>query len=161
MTQDGGEPQRPRSGAWRTIAVVVAAIVIVMVVVMAFILLAPTYQITATNEILAITVHNPDGSTKMEYHNLSINSANGNRPLGQDLVFTVSYTATDNDILNITMLRSETPGFAFVSCSPALPLTIPLHPNQVSIEMRFSAPSTFYSGNFTFMVFLDQYSPPS
>ena len=71
------------------------------------------------------------------------------------------YTATDNDILNITMFRSETYGFTFVSCSPVLPLTIPLHPNQVNVEMHFSAPSTFYSGNFTFTVFLEQYSQPS
>ena len=162
MTQDGdgGTPQKPRRGGWRTAAVVVAAILIVIIVVMAFGLLAPKYQITGTNEILYITVHNPDGSTYTDYHNMTINSANGNRPLGQDLVFTVIYTATDNDILNITMFRSETPGFMFVSCTPVLPLTIPLHPNQVSVEMHYSAPSTYYSGTFTFTVFLDQYSQP-
>jgi hypothetical protein len=151
-----GREDPPMSGS-KKIIIAVVAIVIVIIVVAAFVLSTPKYQITSTNEAIVIAVHDPDGSVHNTYYNKTIKNSNGDRPLGSDLVFNVAFSNEYSNTLNITLIRSYTDGFSFKSCSPALPLTIPATPNQVTVTMTFSAPSTLYTGNFTFAVFMEQY----
>jgi hypothetical protein len=151
MEEGAGTPGKKKK---MIIYAVIAAVIVVMLIA-AIILTAPKVQINSTKENLSFTIHNPNGSITYGNDTMSIKNANGGHPLGQDLVFTVIYTQNPGYMVNITNIASNTPGFLFISCTPSLPVTLPS--SGVSVEMRFTAPSSAWSGQFEFTVYFEQY----
>jgi hypothetical protein len=150
--------QEPEMSGKKKIILGIVAIAVVIMVVAAIMLSAPKFTITQTNETIVITVHNLNGSVEYRFVNMTIKNANGDHPLQNNMVFTVEYSNDQaGNTLNITAITTSQPGFMFVSCSPALPLTLPMSPAKQGVQMTFSTPATFYSGPFSFVVYMDLY----
>jgi hypothetical protein len=105
-------------------------------------------------------IHLEGGEVVYFNDSMSIRNPNGGYALGQDLVFRVTYTNSNaSNTVNIMGFMSNTPGFAFKSCAPALPIEdLPIAPNGTSVELRFSTPSVAWSGQFEFTVYFEQYT---
>ncbi|MEI6796854.1 MAG: hypothetical protein WCK39_08310 [Methanomassiliicoccales archaeon] len=155
-TSGSGEGSKKRRKMLSGAAV---AIVVVVMLIVAMVLFAPKVQVNSTKENMATIIHLEGGEVVYLNSSMSIKNANGGYALGQDLVFTITYANTNaSNTVSILGFAANTPGFAFKSCTPGLPIeNLPIQPNVTSVELRFTAPSNTWSGQFEFTVYFEQY----
>ena len=145
--------------------VILASIGVVAVVILAAILISgfnvPRHQITAYGETLFITDHSSTGEVIDTGTTLVWSPSNDHYRVGGQISWDESFHNGGSGVMNITSISCTTPGFTFVSSSPAFPQTLPNTPTKeagaITLTLIFDAPSTQYIGPLNYTIFYDRY----
>ena len=145
--------------------VILASIGVVAVVILAAVLISgfnvSRHQITGYGENLHIRNHSSSGEVIDTNTTLIWSPSNDYYGVGGQIKWDESFHNGGSGVMNITGILCTTPGFAFVSSSPALPQTLPNTPTKedgaITLTLTFDAPSTQYIGPLNYTIFYDRY----
>jgi hypothetical protein len=149
----------------KRLVIIIASIGIVVIIILAAILITgfitPRHHITAYGETLFITDHGPSGEVIDTDTTLGVYPSNDHYMVGKQIKWSESFHNGGSGVMNITSIQSTTPGFTFVGCSPALPVTLPNTPTKedgaIELTLTFDTPSTQYTGPLNYTIYYDHY----